>query len=180
MSAEELAAMDAKIVADTIAEMQRQIEQLTGARHSMYDPAVAIARDIANRTPPAMSADHIGEAQGWRDIPWRCFHCDETFTSRHCAAAHFGADETAEPACKIKGGEGGLLEALRRTESQLADAWHSVHTESGEAARAYYTQNARHREQLIAVEQTGYERGLADAQAHPETLGLRANHKDKP
>lgn len=53
MSAEELAAMDAKIVADTIAEMQRQIEQLTGARHSMYDPAVAIARDIANRTPPA-------------------------------------------------------------------------------------------------------------------------------
>ena len=68
MSAEELAAMDAKIVADTIAEMQRQIEQLTGARHSMYDPAVAIARDIANRTPPAMSADHIGEAQGWRDI----------------------------------------------------------------------------------------------------------------
>ena len=62
MSAEELAAMDAKIVADTIAEMQRQIEQLTGARHSMYDPAVAIARDIANRTPPAMSADHIGDA----------------------------------------------------------------------------------------------------------------------
>ena len=50
MSAEELAAMDAKIVADTIAEMQRQIEQLTGARHSMYDPAVAIARDIALRT----------------------------------------------------------------------------------------------------------------------------------
>lgn len=66
MSAEELAAMDAKIVADTIAEMQRQIEQLTGARHSMYDPAVAIARDIANRTPPAMSADlKLHEQDRW-------------------------------------------------------------------------------------------------------------------
>lgn len=40
-------AWDLKIVADTMAEMQRQIEQLTGARHSMYDPAVAIARNLA-------------------------------------------------------------------------------------------------------------------------------------
>ncbi len=130
--------------------------------------------------PLLTSLEQAGEGS-W-ELPWRCFHCDETFTSRHCAAAHFGADETAEPACKIKGGEGGLLEALRRAESQLADAWHSIHTESGEAAQAYYTQNARHREQLIATEQVGYERGLADAQAHPETLGLMnaTNPKGQP
>ncbi len=105
---------------------------------------------------------------------WRCFHCDELFTDRSCAAAHFGADESAEPACKIKqGGERGLLEALRKAEADLADIWHSVHMEGTEAARAYYAQATRHREQLTAAEQTGYDRGLADAQAHPETLGLR-------
>jgi len=43
--------MDAKIVADTMAEMQQQVETLTGARHSMYDGAVAIARQFAAPHP---------------------------------------------------------------------------------------------------------------------------------
>lgn len=112
--------------------------------------------------------------------PWRCFHCDEVFTERRCAAAHFGANEEAEPACKIKqGGERGLLDALRKAESDLADAWHMIHSESTDAAKAYYAQTSRHREQLTAAEQTGYDRGLADAQTHPETLGLQAASKSE-
>ncbi len=104
---------------------------------------------------------------------WRCFHCDEVFTDRRCAAAHFGADENAQPACQIKmGGERTLLDALRRAEKEAGDAWAAIHAENTEAARAYYNQQGRHREQLIAAEQVGYERGLRDAQAHPETLGL--------
>lgn len=106
-------------------------------------------------------------------LEWRCFHCDEIFTDRRCAAAHFGADESAEPACQIKmGGERTLLEALRRAEKEAGDAWAAIHAESTEAARAYYSQQGRHQEQLTAAEQAGYERGLADAQAHPEALGL--------
>lgn len=105
---------------------------------------------------------------------WRCFHCDQVFTQRREAALHFGADEEAKPACMIKaGGEHGLLDALRKAESELADAWHIIHTESGEAAKAYYNQTSRHTQQLVAAEQMGYDRGLADAQAHPEELGLR-------
>ncbi|MBB4797965.1 hypothetical protein HNP32_001689 [Brevundimonas bullata] len=109
---------------------------------------------------------------------WRCFHCDETFTDRRCAAAHFGADEDAAPACQIKGSEVGLVEALRRAEKDAGDAWFAIHNESTEAAQAYYAQNSRHREQMVAVEQAGYDRGLADAKAHPETLGLTADAPD--
>lgn len=105
-------------------------------------------------------------------LSWRCFHCDEVFTDRRCAAAHFGADESAEPACQIKGSEGGLVEALRRAEKDAGDAWFMIHNEATDAAKAYHGQNARHREQMIALEQAGYDRGLRDAQAHPETLGL--------
>ena len=32
-------------------------------------------------------------------LPWRCFHCDETFTDRRAARDHFGADETGMAAC---------------------------------------------------------------------------------
>ena len=62
-------AADLKVVADTIAEMQRRIEDVTGARHSLYDPAVGIARSIAALSaapaqPAAVEAsrkDFVGE-----------------------------------------------------------------------------------------------------------------------
>lgn len=68
--------------------------------------------------------------------------------------------------------EGGLVEALRRAEKDAADAWHAIHSETADAAKACHAQSARHQEQLRAVEQTGYDRGIADAKAHPEELGL--------
>jgi hypothetical protein len=105
---------------------------------------------------------------------WRCFHCDEVFSSEHDARLHFGRDEGALPACQIKGSEHGLVEALRRAENDAAEAWGAIHAESTDAARGHFAQNSRHQEQLKAVEQIGYERGLADAKAYPETLGLAA------
>lgn len=133
----------------------------------LYQPTVVLSERNISRQPPARE-----DAQR---VAWRCFHCDETFTDRRCAAAHFGGDEDAEPACKIKmGGERTMLDALRRAEKAAGDATFAMLNESTEAAQAYYAQQGRHAEQLTAAEQTGYERGLRDAQAHPETLGLTA------
>ena len=93
---------------------------------------------------------------------WCCFHCDEVFTDERAARAHFGADEEAVPACRLKASEGGLLAALRRAEDDAANAWMKIHTETTDAARAYHAQHARHLEQLRIVEEAAYERGLAD------------------
>jgi hypothetical protein len=101
-----------------------------------------------------------------RKISWRCFHCDEVFTERYLAADHFGADETSEPACKIKmGAERSMLTALRRAERDAAEAWFKIHNEATDSAKAFYAAAARHQEQLRAAEELGYERGLRDAVA---------------
>lgn len=108
---------------------------------------------------------------------WRCFHCDDVFTERHTAAAHFGATEHGLAACQIKAGsEGSMVTALRDAEQAAADAQSAIHAESTDAAKAYYAQADRHREQLRVVEEHAYERGLAegrDAQAAPLCLWCR-------
>jgi len=123
-----------------------------------------------NVAASTISAPSVAEAA--EPVAWRCFHCDETFTKEWDARAHFGRDEGCTPACQIKGAEGGLVTALRRAEQDAADAWAAIHNETTDTAKAYHAQAARHREQLIAIEQIGYDRGVADAKAHPETLGL--------
>jgi len=101
-------------------------------------------------------------------LHWRCFHCDDVFHDQHSAKMHFGYTEDSTPACKIKAGaEGSLVTALRRAETELADAWAAIHNESTEAAKAYHAQQSRHHDQLRAAEELGYERGLADGRALP-------------
>ena len=96
-----------------------------------------------------------------------CFHCGETFTTPGSARDHFGFDPSADPACRIKiGAERGLVMALRKVEKELSDAWRAIHEESTEAAKAYYAQQTRHRQQLMVAEEAGYERGLADGLNH--------------
>lgn len=96
-------------------------------------------------------------------VDWRCFHCNEVFTDRRLAADHFGATEDSQPACQIKAGaERSLVAALRNAEREVAEVWQAIHDESTDAAKAYYNQQNRHREQLMAAEEAGYERGLAD------------------
>lgn len=107
---------------------------------------------------------------------WRCFHCDDVFTTEHAARLHFGATDASEPACKIKmGAEGSLVTALRRAEGELADAWAAIHNESTEAAKAYYSQQSRHQEQLRATEELGFERGLAAGREEYDMACAEAN-----
>lgn len=97
---------------------------------------------------------------------WTCFHCGETFKTPGAARNHFGFDPSSDPACRIKiGAERGLVMALRKAEQDAAEAWRAIGEESTEAAKAYYAQAMRHREQLVAAEELGYERGLADGRA---------------
>lgn len=96
--------------------------------------------------------------------PWICYHCGEVCKDRQSARLHFGRDERSEAACIIKAGaEGSLLKALRNAEEQADDAIQAMHNESTDAAKAYHRQQCRHTQSLIAAEETGYERGLADS-----------------
>lgn len=96
---------------------------------------------------------------------WRCFHCDEVFTSRFKAQEHFGLDEYSTPACRISGAATGLITALREAEEAAADAIFKLHNESSEAAKAYWTMTARHSQALVRADELGYERGLRDGRA---------------
>lgn len=144
-------------------------ENLPENAHVVLDAADAIEGLAALSKPEGETGPAVAEP-----VAWRCYHCDETFTSEQCARLHFGRDEGCTPACQIKGSEGGLVAALRRAEDDAAEAWSAIHSETTDAAKAYHSQMARHREQLTAIEQLGYDRGIADAKAHPETLGLAA------
>lgn len=130
--------------------------------------AYAIANDIATVQQIARDALSTLPSDGVT-IPadgWRCFHCGEHFTSEQCARLHFGRDEMSDPACIIKAGaEGSLLKALRRAEEAADDAIQAMHAESTDAAKAYHAQRCRHTQALIAAEELGYERGLADGRA---------------
>lgn len=94
-------------------------------------------------------------------VAWRCFHCDEVFADRPSAQDHFGTWDHDVAACQIKAGaERSMLSALRVAEDDAAAAWAAIHNESTDAAKAYHAQAGRHRTQLQAAEELGFERGL--------------------
>lgn len=100
--------------------------------------------------------------------PYRCYHCGDTFMGVD-ARNHFGTDQTSDPACKIKlAGEFALLRMLREQEDQLA----RYRAEDSDVMRSMWAMQDDHRRAVTDAEQKGYDRGLADAKAHPEDLGL--------
>lgn len=101
---------------------------------------------------------------------WRCFHCDDVFIDRHAAAAHFGADEGRTPACQIKASEGGLVRALREAEDECERVHLQLHGESADGLNAMRNNLGRHRAALESVEETGYDRGVADMRKQVERL----------
>lgn len=96
---------------------------------------------------------------------WRCFHCDELFTSAAKARVHFGYDDHATPACIVVGAAGSLIEKLREAEKEVADAWFAIQEETLDCHKALYAQSSRHHAELRAAEELGYERGLRDGRA---------------
>lgn len=119
---------------------------------------------MKDETPAEAIARWDGEGEHYAPWHgWTCFHCGETLTTEGAARDHFGFEPSADPACRIKAGaERGLVMALRKAEKAAADAWHAIHSEGTDAARAYYAQTERHSDQLRQMEELGYERGLAD------------------
>ena len=84
---------------------------------------------------------------------WRCFHCDEVFTTTEAAKEHFGPDELQPPGCCIDAAE------YRRMELN-----HNRHLiEDDECSRTFYRMQADHATALIREEEKGYEKGLRDA-----------------
>jgi hypothetical protein len=100
---------------------------------------------------------------------WRCFHCDEVFTSQIDARNHFGRDQGCETACRIKvAGEFALLQALRNAEDALA----RYHNEDSDILRSLWAITADHAVALRREEEKGYARGLRDARL----TALEKNH----
>lgn len=101
---------------------------------------------------------------------WRCFHCDEVLRTQRDARLHFGNTNGSEPACLIKApGEFALLTVLRNAEDELA----RHRSEDTDVLRAMWSMQSDHAEALRREEEKGYARGIEDAKAHPETLGLQ-------
>lgn len=88
---------------------------------------------------------------------WRCFHCDEVFTNKHCAGIHFGADEPATCACLLSH-ERHLVDHIRELEEQLS----RYRAEDGAVLRSIYALEAQYRQALIRAEEQGYSRGVRD------------------
>lgn len=95
---------------------------------------------------------------------WRCFHCDESFSDREAAQEHFGRSEIDKPMCQMD------AEYIRWLEAQ-----HRRNVEDDtEALRSMRGWASEHEALRRRAEEEGYARGLADAQKHPEELGLAA------
>lgn len=94
------------------------------------------------------------------DPHWRCFFCDEVFTTRGLAAEHFGTEVGCYPlpACQIKAHEGHLVTYIRKLEEELG-VWNS---ESHEMQKAIVTLESTIADEVSRAEQAGYDRGVAD------------------
>lgn len=69
-----------------------------------------------------MKSEYASEEE-YRAVPWRCFHCNETFTTPGAAADHFGKYVDSIPGCVLKvqlGDERGWLMELRRLQEENA------------------------------------------------------------
>lgn len=115
--------------------------------------------------------EHAGQAATGREArrTWRCYFCDEVFTTPGAAADHFGASLMDKPGCLIdfqvateEGGKPergrGLLMALRKSQLEL-DAYRHEDTE---LHRYVHRLQCEHRTALMREEEKGYARGLRD------------------
>lgn len=112
--------------------------------------------------------------------PWRCFHCDDVFTTVGAASDHFGPHPAATPGCVIdkilpEGGTNtqrglGLLMALRKAEAELM----RYGSEDTDLHRAMHRQDCEYRQALIREEEKGYARGLRDGANLPADSPERA------
>jgi hypothetical protein len=105
---------------------------------------------------------------------WRCYFCDEVFTTPGAAADHFGASLHDKPGCLIdyqvaveEGGKPergrGLLMALRKAEAELI----RYREEDTDLHRQIHGMQSAHNTALMREEEKGYARGLRDGVSVP-------------
>src|SRR4051812_35357219 len=92
---------------------------------------------------------------------WTCFQCGETFHGPELARAHFGADQTEEPACRLNRKEGGLALQLLEANDELA----RHRAEDTDLHREIARMACEHATALRREEEAGYARGLRDERA---------------
>ena len=89
-------------------------------------------RELARACGEALRAEAANEPTAWR-----CFHCNELFTNKSCAAEHFGVTETdGPPACVQMLTEGEKAIALSRREWR-----HRAEVAEAEKEQAEYLAN---------------------------------------
>ena len=86
-------------------------------------------------------------------MTWRCFHCGEVCKTHEEGLLHFGADESALPACRIDAAH------VRELEAQLL----AYRAEDTDLHREIYAMRGNHARELVREEERGYAKGLADA-----------------
>lgn len=94
---------------------------------------------------------------------WRCFFCDDVFTSRKAAGLHFGTFDSCEPdvtACKLMSHQQHVLEYIRGLEEEISQ----YQAENHPTIKAMYALEADHRTALIRAEEDGYNKGVRDMQ----------------
>lgn len=96
--------------------------------------------------------------------PWRCFHCDQVFTTVDAATDHFGPAIWSDPACAID------AHRLRELEAELA----RYREEDTDLHRQMHRMESDHRLALQREEEKGYRRGLADGHRFPADAALAA------
>lgn len=94
---------------------------------------------------------------------WRCFFCDDLFTTQEAAAIHFGAFDSCEPdtvACKLMSHQQNVLEYIRGLEEEVR----LYQAENHPTIKAMYAIEDEMRRAIVKAEETGYTRGVADMQ----------------
>jgi len=87
-----------------------------------------------------------------RKGPWRCFHCNELFTTEDEATLHFGRDETSRPICTLGAAY------VRDLEFEVK----RYREEDTELHRQIHVLNSRRNREAMKAEEWGYTRGLED------------------
>jgi hypothetical protein len=92
---------------------------------------------------------------------WRCYHCDQVFTSDREARLHFGNDLYSYPACRIAIHEQHLIEYIRKLEAEVQQH----RAENHEVLVAAYSMQCAARQIEPEAEQRGYDKGVRDTWA---------------
>lgn len=92
-----------------------------------------------------------------QEVPWRCFHCEESFTDKDAARLHFGTSEHHQPACQIDVAEYRAMEARMRAYNE----------EDTELHRDIHRLESKHAVERRSEEEKGYARGLRDSKSCP-------------